>query len=127
MSPSLLLQQSTVDVRQNILAPGQRIMVAKGFSAAGITQILTSAEASEGSFYHDLGSKNAFGGAVLANYGEDYLSEAVCLAMTRRTSEIIGLLSAAIETGIAEGSLSIDGDPGSAAQSLYHLCLRRTA
>ena len=51
------------------------------------------------------------------------LSEAMRLAMKRGTSGIIGRLSTAIETGVEEGSLSIDGDPGSVAQSLYQLWL----
>ena len=57
-------------------------------------------------------------GAEVADF-----SEAMRAALKRGTSEIISRLSAAIETGVAEGSLSIDSDPTSAAQSLYHLWL----
>ncbi|NPD68938.1 TetR/AcrR family transcriptional regulator [Lichenicola cladoniae] len=173
MSPPPLLQQNTVDVRQGILATGQRLMAAKGFSAVGLTEILVAAGVPKGSFYHYFGSKDAFGEAVLASYFENYLSEidetlgqpgltmaqrlmnywqqwqdaqsfldcqgrclavklgaevadlseAMRLTMKRGTSGIIGRLSAAIATGVAEGSLSIQGDPDGVAQSLYQLWL----
>ena len=51
------------------------------------------------------------------------LSEAMRTALERGTSGIISRLKAAIELGVAEGSLSIDGDPGGVAQSLYQLWL----
>ena len=51
------------------------------------------------------------------------LSEAMRAALKRGTSEIIHRLKHAIESGVAEGSLSIDGEPGSVAQSLYQLWL----
>ena len=49
------------------------------------------------------------------------LSEAMRSAQERGTSGIISRLAAAIKTGVAEGSLSIEGDPGRGAQSLYPL------
>lgn len=51
------------------------------------------------------------------------LSEPMRSALKHGTSGIIGRLRAAIETGVAEGSLSVDGDPGRVAQSLYELWL----
>lgn len=51
------------------------------------------------------------------------LSEAMRLALKRGTTRITTRLRAAIEAGVAEGSLSVDGDPGSVAQSLYQLWL----
>lgn len=51
------------------------------------------------------------------------LSEAMRLALKRGTTGITTRLRAAIEAGVAEGSLSVDGNPGSAAQSLYQLWL----
>jgi TetR/AcrR family transcriptional repressor of nem operon len=63
------------DVRDNILAVGQRIMSGKGFSAVGLNEILTEAKVPKGSFYHYFGSKDAFGEALLANYFEDYLAD----------------------------------------------------
>ncbi|MBB3223598.1 TetR/AcrR family transcriptional regulator [Pseudoduganella umbonata] len=63
------------DVRDNILAVGQRIMSGKGFSAVGLNEILTEAKVPKGSFYHYFGSKDAFGEALLSNYFEDYLAD----------------------------------------------------
>lgn len=51
------------------------------------------------------------------------LSEAMRLALKRGTSGITGRLGRAIEAGVAEGSLSIDEDPGRVAESLYQLWL----
>lgn len=163
----------TNDVRQSILANGQRIMAGKGFSAVGINEILTAAGVPKGSFYHYFGSKDAFGEALLENYFEAYLaeldatlgapgltmaqrlmnywtywqdnqlfyecqgrclavklgaevadlSEAMRLALQRGTSGIIGRLAGAIQAGVKEGSLSVEGTPQDAAQSLYQLWL----
>lgn len=63
------------DVRDNILAVGQRIMSGKGFSAVGLNEILTEAKVPKGSFYHYFASKDAFGEALLSSYFEDYLAE----------------------------------------------------
>lgn len=51
------------------------------------------------------------------------LSEAMRLSLKQGTSGIVERLARAIEAGAAEGSLSIDGDAGSTAQSLYQLWL----
>ncbi|WUR11554.1 TetR/AcrR family transcriptional regulator [[Empedobacter] haloabium] len=63
------------DVRTHILATGQRIMAGKGYSAVGLTEILTAAGVPKGSFYHYFGSKDAFGEAMLQAYFDDYLAE----------------------------------------------------
>jgi TetR/AcrR family transcriptional repressor of nem operon len=165
--------QEASDVRRGIIETGQRIMAGKGFSAVGLTEILTAAGVPKGSFYHYFGSKDAFGEALLEKYFEDYLakldetlrkpgltmaqrlmtywrdwqetqsffdcqgkclavklgaevadlSEAMRLALKRGTSAIIDRLGRAIEAGVAEGSLAINGDPDCVAQSLYQLWL----
>ncbi len=51
------------------------------------------------------------------------LSEAMRMALKQGTSGITQRLRAAIDAGVAEGSLSIDADPGCVAQSLYQLWL----
>ena len=51
------------------------------------------------------------------------LSEAMRAALKHGTSGIIHRLEHAIESGVTEGSLSIDVEPGSVAQSLYQLWL----
>jgi TetR/AcrR family transcriptional repressor of nem operon len=163
----------TSEVRDHILATGQRLMAGRGYSAVGLNEILTSAGVPKGSFYHYFSSKDAFGEALLHSYFDDYLaeidatlaqpgqsmaqrlisyfeawrdnqsfldcqgkclavkmaaevadlSEAMRLAMKRGTSGIVSRLTKAIEAGVAEGSLAIDGDAGSTAQSLYQLWL----
>src|SRR5450830_929227 len=162
-----------IDVRENILATGQRLMAGKGFSAVGLSEILAEAGVPKGSFYHYFGSKDAFGEALLESYFDGYLadldkilnqpgltmaqrllnywhawrdtqsffdcqgkclavklaaevadlSEAMRLSIKRGTAGIVSRLAAAIEAGVAEGSLAIDGDAESVAQSLYQLWL----
>ncbi len=73
MSSSLAIESR--DVRVSILASGQRIMAAKGFSAVGLNEILTASGVPKGSFYHYFGSKDAFGEALLESYFEAYLAD----------------------------------------------------
>jgi AcrR family transcriptional regulator len=63
------------DVREKILATGQRIMGGKGFSAVGLNEVLTAAGVPKGSFYHYFGSKDAFGEALLEDYFSAYLAD----------------------------------------------------
>ncbi|MBF6636418.1 TetR/AcrR family transcriptional regulator [Rouxiella silvae] len=63
------------EVREHILATGQRIMAGKGFSAVGLNEILKDAGVPKGSFYHYFDSKEAFGVDLLARYFDDYLAE----------------------------------------------------
>lgn len=164
----------TPDVRENIIAVGQRLIGAKGFSAVGLNEILSEAGVPKGSFYYYFGSKDAFGVALLESYFKEYLddidrtllaqpgldmaqrllnyfriwqetqsfydcqgkclavklgaevadmSEAMRATLNRGTAGIVSRLVGAIETGVSEGSLSIEGDPQSVAQSLYQLWL----
>ena len=72
--PTTTLRESTA-ARDNILATGQRIMAAKGFTGVGLNEILLSSGVPKGSFYHYFGSKEAFGEALLAKYFEEYVAE----------------------------------------------------
>lgn len=63
-----------MDTRQTILNTAQRLMVQKGYSAVGLTEILTTAGVPKGSFYHYFSSKDAFGEAMLQSYFADYLA-----------------------------------------------------
>jgi TetR/AcrR family transcriptional repressor of nem operon len=63
------------DARESILQVGQQIMSRKGFSAVGLTEILTTAGVPKGSFYHYFDSKEAFGEALLQSYFQSYLAE----------------------------------------------------
>ena len=161
------------DVRDNILAVGQRIMSGKGFSAVGLNEILTQAQVPKGSFYHYFSSKDAFGEALLANYFEHYLadmdavlgapgqtmaqrllayfdlwranqsfmdcqgkclavklaaevadlSEAMRAVLDGGTAAIVDRLGAALEGGVADGSLALADSPRQVAQNLYQLWL----
>lgn len=51
------------------------------------------------------------------------LSEAMRASLQRGTAGIVARLAAAIEAGVAEGSLAIDDEPGRVADSLYQLWL----
>ena len=66
---------ATPNVREKILATGQRIMGGKGFSAVGLNEVLAAAGVPKGSFYHYFGSKEAFGEALLEGYFEAYLAD----------------------------------------------------
>jgi TetR/AcrR family transcriptional repressor of nem operon len=72
---SQMSKQESPNVRDSILATGQRIMAGKGYSAVGLNEILSAAGVPKGSFYHYFGSKDAFGEAMLEAYFEDYLAE----------------------------------------------------
>ncbi len=65
----------SADTRENIIAVGQRIIGAKGFSAVGLNEILSAAGVPKGSFYHYFGSKDAFGVALLESYFDEYLAD----------------------------------------------------
>ena len=74
MSTSTANAESS-DVRERILATGQRIMGGKGFSAVGLNEVLASAGVPKGSFYHYFASKEAFGEAMLEAYFQEYLAD----------------------------------------------------
>lgn len=61
------------DVRQHILDVARPLLLRKGFTAVGLTEVLAAARVPKGSFYHYFGSKEAFGEAVLQDYFAEYL------------------------------------------------------
>ncbi|WP_297576403.1 TetR/AcrR family transcriptional regulator [uncultured Deefgea sp.] len=61
-----------IDVRQHILDTAKPIILGKGFSAVGLTAILSAAAVPKGSFYHYFKSKEAFGEALLEDYFANY-------------------------------------------------------
>jgi TetR/AcrR family transcriptional repressor of nem operon len=60
------------DTRERILAVGEGLILARGFSAVGLSEILGKAEVPKGSFYHYFRSKEGFGVALLERYFQDY-------------------------------------------------------
>jgi TetR/AcrR family transcriptional regulator, transcriptional repressor for nem operon len=65
---------ATTDVRRHILDVAYPLMLRKGFTAVGLTEVLATARVPKGSFYYYFGSKEAFGEAVLDAYFADYLA-----------------------------------------------------
>jgi len=93
MSTAATTVTDSTDVRDRILATGQRIMGGKGFSAVGLNEVLTAAGVPKGSFYHYFGSKEAFGEALLEDYFEEYLAD-----MDRMLRQAKGPVATRIET-----------------------------
>ena len=59
--------QPTSDTRHHILETARGIVVGKGFSAVGLSEILEAAGVPKGSFHHWFRSKEHFGVALLSN------------------------------------------------------------
>lgn len=76
----------TTGTREDILATAQSIMSSKGFSAVGLTEILSAVGVPKGSFYHYFNSKEAFGEALLERYFENYLASMDQLLAAKDTS-----------------------------------------
>lgn len=70
------------DTRERILAIGEGLILARGFSAVGLSEILGKAEVPKGSFYHYFKSKEGFGVALLERYFEDYDARIAALFAT---------------------------------------------
>ena len=58
------------DTRELLLRAGLETLTEKGFAAAGLETILGRAGVPKGSFYHYFDSKEAFGLALIARYGD---------------------------------------------------------
>lgn len=65
---------NAIDGRRHILSVAKPLLLRKGFTAVGLTEVLTAARVPKGSFYHYFGSKESFGEAVLDMYFADYLA-----------------------------------------------------
>ncbi len=57
------------DTRQKTIEIGTQIILAKGYHAVGLQEILTAAGVPKGSFYHYFRSKEDFGIAIVEYYG----------------------------------------------------------
>jgi len=63
-----------METRRNILDAARRIVVARGYAAVGINEVLAAAGVPKGSFYHHFSSKDAFGEAMMKSYFDDYFA-----------------------------------------------------
>lgn len=61
------------DVRQHILDVAKPLILGKGFTAVGLTELLAAAQIPKGSFYHYFDSKEGFGEALLGQYFSGFL------------------------------------------------------
>lgn len=89
---SKMITNESTEVREHILAVGQRIMAGKGFSAVGLTEILSSAGVPKGSFYYYFASKDAFGVALIEKYFADYLGQLEASLQGAHTTLPAGLI-----------------------------------
>ncbi|MGN7222889.1 TetR/AcrR family transcriptional regulator [Curtobacterium flaccumfaciens] len=64
----------TTDTRQHILDTAEALMARKGYTAVGLTEVLTEADVPKGSFYYYFSSKEAFGEALMKSYFTGYLA-----------------------------------------------------
>jgi len=60
------------DTKTRILEAAEPIMIAKGFHALGIAEVLEAAKIPKGSFYHHFESKEAFGVALIEHYAGEH-------------------------------------------------------
>ncbi|USD67577.1 TetR/AcrR family transcriptional regulator [Vibrio sp. SCSIO 43136] len=75
------MNMKTNQTRQHILEVGYQLIVNKGFTAVGLSELLKTAEVPKGSFYHYFKSKEQFGEALIVDYFDLYLEriEAILL------------------------------------------------
>ncbi len=67
------MNTKTNDTRQHILDVGYQLVVAKGFTSVGLSELLKTADVPKGSFYHYFKSKEQFGEALIEDYFYQYL------------------------------------------------------
>ena len=67
------MKTKTNDTRQHILDIGYQLVVTKGFTNVGLSEILKTAAVPKGSFYHYFKSKEQFGEPLIQHYFVQYL------------------------------------------------------
>ncbi|KIF53781.1 TetR/AcrR family transcriptional regulator [Vibrio owensii] len=67
------MNAKTNDTRQHILDVGYQLVVTKGFTSVGLSELLKAADVPKGSFYHYFKSKEQFGEALIEDYFSRYL------------------------------------------------------
>ncbi|RJX64852.1 TetR/AcrR family transcriptional regulator [Vibrio sinensis] len=73
------LSHKTNDTRQHILNVGYELIVAKGFTSVGLSELLKVADVPKGSFYHYFKSKEEFGEALIKSYFAQYIEKVTAL------------------------------------------------
>ncbi|ELA9306079.1 TetR/AcrR family transcriptional regulator [Vibrio parahaemolyticus] len=71
------MNAKTNDTRQHILDVGYELIVTRGFTSVGLSELLKTAEVPKGSFYHYFKSKEQFGEAMIQDYFNKYFEQLV--------------------------------------------------
>ncbi|MGP8306083.1 TetR/AcrR family transcriptional regulator [Vibrio sp. YIC-376] len=66
------MNAKTNDTRQHILDVGYELIVTRGFTSVGLSELLKTAAVPKGSFYHYFKSKEQFGEALIQDYFHKY-------------------------------------------------------
>ncbi|EOX4944995.1 TetR/AcrR family transcriptional regulator [Vibrio alginolyticus] len=66
------MNAKTNDTRQHILDVGYELIVNRGFTSVGLSELLKKAAVPKGSFYHYFKSKEQFGEAMIQDYFTKY-------------------------------------------------------
>ncbi len=69
------MNTKTNDTRQHILTVGYDLIVTRGFTSVGLSELLKTAAVPKGSFYHYFKSKEQFGEALIEAYFERYFNK----------------------------------------------------
>lgn len=67
------MKKPAQDMRQHIIDVARSLMTNKGYTAAGLAEVLSTAGVPKGSFYYYFKSKEEFGQALLEEYFSEYL------------------------------------------------------
>jgi TetR/AcrR family transcriptional repressor of nem operon len=69
------MNAKTKDTRQHILDIGYELIVNRGFTSVGLSELLKTAAVPKGSFYHYFKSKEQFGEALIQSYFQNYFNK----------------------------------------------------
>ncbi|EGQ9111285.1 TPA: TetR/AcrR family transcriptional regulator [Vibrio alginolyticus] len=81
------MNAKTNDTRQHILDVGYELIVNRGFTSVGLSELLKKAAVPKGSFYHYFKSKEQFGEAMIQDYFTKYFE---CLNERFTNTELSG-------------------------------------
>ncbi|USD43633.1 TetR/AcrR family transcriptional regulator [Vibrio sp. SCSIO 43135] len=73
------MNTKTQDTKQHILDVGYQLVVSKGFTSVGLSELLKAADVPKGSFYHYFKSKEQFGEAMIQDYFQQYFARITAL------------------------------------------------
>jgi len=97
------------DTREHLLATGETLCLALGFTGMGLSELLRKAEVPKGSFYHYFRSKEAFGVAMLERYYQRYnqhFSEQLHAPQGHHAERLLGWYQNALSEFLACGHLT---------------------